>query len=207
MSFASHSIEVLWLALALLGQAESGANPDTPKAIPSPPKAEGAAKDIRPLAPGSTVHGGEPAPQPPAAVPRERPLPLGSDRARTTLRPLASELPPPTFREPTEREVAAAALGRIGRPAVPSLVQALGHRDSEVRMQAALVLARIGPDAFDAVPELTALLDDESEGVRKAAARALGQIGPAAGSAVPALMRTLVQPSPVPPGAAVPGVR
>ena len=105
----------------------------------------------------------------------------------------------PRLREPTEQEIAAAALGRIGRAAVPSLIQALGHRDPEVREQAALVLARIGPDAHNAVPELTAALDDDNTAVRKAAARALGQIGPAADAAVPALMRALVQPRPVPP--------
>jgi HEAT repeat protein len=79
------------------------------------------------------------------------------------------------------------------------LIQTLGHRDAQVRRQAALVLARIGPDAADAVPELTALLDDPEQGVRKAAARALGQIGPAAADAVPALMRQLVQPKPAMP--------
>lgn len=113
------------------------------------------------------------------------------------IRPSLVTLPAiPELREPTEQETAAAALGRIGRAAVPSLIQTLGHRDADVRRQVALVLARIGPDAADAVPELTALLDDPEEDVRKAAARALGQIGPAAAEAVPALMRQLVQPKP-----------
>jgi hypothetical protein len=168
---------------------------DVPKAIPSKPKAEGAAKEIKPIAPSTKIQG-EPAR--PTTPPR--PATPSIDRARRTLMRPPSPLPPAVvFREPTEREIAAAALGRIGRAAVPSLVQALKNRDPDVRKEAALVLARIGPDAFQAVPDLTALLDDENEEVRKAAARALGQIGPDAAEAVPALMRLLVQPSPVPP--------
>lgn len=106
----------------------------------------------------------------------------------------ATALPP--LREPTEQEVASAALARIGAPAVPSLIQGLRHQDPYVREQAALVLAKIGPEARAAVGELTAALDDEDSRVRKAASRALGQIGPAAGEAVPALMRSLMQPAP-----------
>jgi hypothetical protein len=123
----------------------------------------------------------------------------GTTARRRTLPPLVTLPVVPEFRPPTEQETAAAALGRIGRAAVPSLIQTLAHRDAQVRRQAALVLARIGPDAADAVPELTALLDDPEESVRKAAARALGQIGPEAAEAVPALMRQLVQPKPAVP--------
>jgi hypothetical protein len=149
-------------------------------------KAEGQAKESKgkqtpPLKPDTIVEG--------ATTPiRSRP-------------PLVTLPVIPEMREPTEQEAAAAALGRIGRAAVPSLIQTLGHRDADVRRQAALVLARIGPDAADAVPELTNLLDDSEEDVRKAAARALGQIGPAASEAVPALMRQLVQPKPAAPKA------
>ena len=108
------------------------------------------------------------------------------------------------FPEPSEQELAGQALGRIGKPAVPQLVNALRHRDPSVRRQAASVLAKIGPDARAAAPMLTAALDDEDLAVRKAASRALGEIGPAAEGAVPALMRTLVQPNPNVPGAADP---
>jgi hypothetical protein len=168
---------------------------DVPKAIPSKPQAEGAAKEIKPIPPSTKIQGepARPATPPRLATPN-------IDRARRTMMRPPSPLPPTVvFREPTEREIAAAALGRIGRAAVPSLIQALKNRDPDVRKEAALVLARIGPDAFQAVPDLTALLDDENEEVRKAAARALGQIGPDAAEAVPALMRLLVQPSPMPP--------
>ena len=103
---------------------------------------------------------------------------------------------PQLIPERSEQDLAAAALGRIGKPAVPQLVMAMRHRDARIRTQAAQVLAKIGPDAQSAVPQLTAALDDENLAVRKAASRALGEIGPAAQEAVPALMRTLVQPPP-----------
>ena len=119
--------------------------------------------------------------------------------ARIMLRPSYNEPIVPEFRQPTEQEVAAMALGRIGRAAVPELIQVLNNPDPEARQQAALVLARIGPDAEEAVPELTRMLDDEDEEVRKSAARALGQIGPAAALAVPALKRLLVPPKPFAP--------
>jgi HEAT repeat protein len=90
-------------------------------------------------------------------------------------------------------ETAARALGRIGEAAVPELQRALTDVDPSVRIQAAEVLARIGPEAEAAVPDLIAALEDENEEVRKAAARALGQIGPAAAAAVPALMRSMRQ--------------
>jgi hypothetical protein len=99
----------------------------------------------------------------------------------------------------TEQETAADALGRIGAPAVPALMEALQSSDVQVRVKAADVLGRMGPDANDAVPELIRLLDDPDERVRKTATRALGRIGPSAQAAVPALMRSLFQSPPQPP--------
>lgn len=169
---------VFVVAAALCGIASA-----QPRPLPGV-KAEGQAKENKgkqtpPVKPDTIVEG---------TTPRVRTLP-----------PLVTLPVIPEFRQPTEQETAAAALARIGRAAVPSLIQTLGHRDAQVRRQAALVLARIGPDAADAVPELTELLDDPEESVRKAAARALGQIGPEAAEAVPALMRQLVQPKPAAP--------
>ena len=83
------------------------------------------------------------------------------------------------------------ALGRIGPAALPSILPLLSDPDPEMRIAAAEVIARIGPEAEGAVPALTALLADEDEDVRRAAARALGEIGPAAASAVPALLESL----------------
>lgn len=95
------------------------------------------------------------------------------------------------FEEWTMREVAAAALGRIGRPAVPKLVEALESSNPALRQKAADTLARIGPAASDAVPALIKALRDTDPLVRKSAARALGQIGPDAEDAVPALIELL----------------
>lgn len=88
-------------------------------------------------------------------------------------------------------ETAADALGRIGRPAVAGLREKLRHPAADVRLRAARVLARIGPEAAEAVPELIGLLDDPDADVRRWAARALGQIGPAAEPAVPGLIELL----------------
>jgi hypothetical protein len=98
------------------------------------------------------------------------------------------------FEQWTDQDVAEDALGRIGAPAVPALMDALRSAEPNVRKKAVEVLGRMGEDAAPAVPALTALLDDPDLGVRKAAARTLGQIGPEAKDAVPALMRNLFQP-------------
>jgi HEAT repeat protein len=56
---------------------------------------------------------------------------------------------------------------------------------SQVRIQAAVAIIKIGPRAKDAVPALITALD--SPGVRRHAAYALGAIGPEAGDAIGAL--------------------
>jgi hypothetical protein len=95
------------------------------------------------------------------------------------------------FREWGVRETTIDALARIGKPAVPALVEALHDPNPDLRDQAALALARIGPDAEAAVPDLIAALNDDNEVVRKDAVRALGQIGPQAARAVPELIEVL----------------
>jgi hypothetical protein len=98
----------------------------------------------------------------------------------------------PAFHELGMKEVTIDALARIGRDAVPALVQVLRESESpELREQAAVALARMGPDAAAAVAPLITALDDPDEGVRKNAIRALGQIGPAASKAVPELVDIL----------------
>ena len=88
-------------------------------------------------------------------------------------------------------QAAADALSRIGKAAVPALARAMKSGDSDGRVKAAKVLARIGPAASPAVAELAEALDDDDPELRKAAARALGQIGPDAAAAVPQLMELL----------------
>jgi HEAT repeats len=83
------------------------------------------------------------------------------------------------------------SLARIGEDAVPAVAQALRHPDPARRLQAARILARIGPSAAKAVPTLIVALEDQQPEVRKAVARALGQIGPAASAAVQPLLKTI----------------
>lgn len=87
------------------------------------------------------------------------------------------------------RVLAAAVLGRLGPPAVSSLVQALAKtQPAPVRSIAACSLATLGADAAPAIPELCRCLTAEEESVRDVAAVALGKIG---APAVPALQRML----------------
>ncbi len=104
----------------------------------------------------------------------------------------------------SDQDAAEHALGRIGAPAVPLLVEALRSPDVAVRLRAVEALGRMGSEAANAVPTLIPLLDDANPDVRRSAARTLGLIGPAAKDAVPSLVRNLFQPEVLPP-AAVPG--
>jgi HEAT repeat protein len=74
-----------------------------------------------------------------------------------------------------EREAAAEALGRIGPPAIPGLVERLEATDPELRQAAAVVLGVIGDRR--ALPALVARLADADPNVRAIAADALGRIG------------------------------
>jgi len=85
-------------------------------------------------------------------------------------------------------DYAVSALGGIGAPAVPALVNILQGSDVDMRICAAEALRRMGPEAQDAVPSLEKLLGDKDRDVCWIAARALGGIGPAAKGAVPALL-------------------
>jgi len=71
---------------------------------------------------------------------------------------------------------AAAALVNIGRPAVPGLIEALKAPDTVVRLLAAETLGRIGPEAAQAAGALTETTRDENVNVRKEAAAALKKI-------------------------------
>lgn len=95
------------------------------------------------------------------------------------------------FRQWGLRETTIDTLARIGKPAVPALVEALRDPNPDLRDQAALALARIGPQAEEAVPDLIAALNDDNEVVRKDVVRALGQVGPQAAVAIPELIDVL----------------
>ncbi|HEX9243476.1 MAG TPA: HEAT repeat domain-containing protein [Anaeromyxobacter sp.] len=73
------------------------------------------------------------------------------------------------------REAAAAALAKLGAPAVAPLVARLATADSDLRQAAAGVLGEIADRR--AVPPLTAQLADPDSNVRSAIVDALGKIG------------------------------
>jgi hypothetical protein len=58
------------------------------------------------------------------------------------------------------------------------------------RMQAARVLAQLGPEAREAIPALIVALHDPSSRVQVEAVMALGKIGPESSSAVPMLLKS-----------------
>jgi HEAT repeat protein len=81
------------------------------------------------------------------------------------------------------------ALGKIGPPAVPALVQALDNGDYNVRANACAALAEIGPASSPAIPRLVRILQDENGPIVSTASYTLSRIG---GESVPALLPLLV---------------
>lgn len=96
--------------------------------------------------------------------------------------------------DPYAAGAAAVALGRLGAPAVPVLVQALASPRAETRWSAAIALGRLGRAAEKAAPALARALEDGRWEVRQCAAVALGGLGPAALGQGPALTRLLGDP-------------
>lgn len=93
--------------------------------------------------------------------------------------------------DPTVREQAAVALGRLGpaaREAIGPLVATFSDEDLYLRGAAAVALGQIGSDA---VPALVRALGDTSGDVRWSAAIALGRLGSQARDAVGALITAL----------------
>jgi HEAT repeat protein len=92
------------------------------------------------------------------------------------------------------------ALSSGGAEAVPVLIDLLhgdrGTGETEVRLEAALALGHMGPEAEPAVPALTEALGDPSADLRLAAAEALARVGPAASAAVPAMTQLLKEGQP-----------
>lgn len=79
--------------------------------------------------------------------------------------------------EPYVAMEAATALGRIGKPSVPGLIEALTNKTAGARQAAAYALGEIGSEAETAVPDLIAGLDDRDPAVRSTTAYSLGRIG------------------------------
>jgi HEAT repeat protein len=92
---------------------------------------------------------------------------------------------------------ASEALGKIGKPAVPLLIEILEDTKSEGWVCAARAISMIGPDAKAAVPALTRGLNlGRRDPMQLWGAIALGNIGPDAKAAVPALIEVINHDSP-----------
>jgi len=89
------------------------------------------------------------------------------------------------------RQIVTAVLGKIGKPAVPALAQALKNDGVLVRRQALLALSRVGRDGKEAVPAVVAAVKDDSKDVRSFAVAALLKIDPEGPAILPALKQTL----------------
>lgn len=101
-------------------------------------------------------------------------------------------------KEPAQRRTAAKALGIYGRgDFTPDLLPLLKDTDSEVRLTAALALAKIGPLAQAAALDLVKLTKDGDGQVRAAAFTALGSLNVPAETALEAYRQGLTDGSPV----------
>jgi HEAT repeat protein len=101
--------------------------------------------------------------------------------------------------EPAHRLTAVQAIGASGADGITAagaLLQAALHDDSgEVRLAAAVALARLEGRTDTVLPMLIDVLEDESDPARRwLAADALRDLGPAARVAVPVLRRALRRP-------------
>lgn len=78
-----------------------------------------------------------------------------------------------------EKGAAKIALVRVGRSAVPALIEALDHSNLYISEGAAITLGLIGPNAKEAVPPLVNILSKKNTalGLQPQAAKALGKIG------------------------------
>jgi HEAT repeat protein len=92
-------------------------------------------------------------------------------------------------KDPNIRRAALEAMGWIGQDSLPILLAAL--KDDGLRAGAAAALGKIGRPARDAVPTLCKMLEDSDPEARRNAATALGRIGPQTPEVIPALVKTL----------------
>jgi HEAT repeat protein len=79
-------------------------------------------------------------------------------------------------KNPAARQEAAKALGTIGQPALPALIELLKDPDSDIRVAAADALARSGSDARSARSALDKAMKDTEPLVREHAASALAAV-------------------------------
>jgi HEAT repeat protein len=97
-------------------------------------------------------------------------------------------------KDPGVRSNVVEAFAEVGEPAVPRLIKALQHDDSQGL--AVEVIRRLGPKAKDAVPALILELKDPDADYRREVEFALAAIGPDAKAAVPALVEHMTSDEP-----------
>jgi HEAT repeat protein len=92
---------------------------------------------------------------------------------------------------PCVRDVASAALARIGLPAVPAVAKALGDTDEAVRSAAASTLGKMGPVAKPAFFVLADALNEPEDWVRSEVIHAIARVGADPKRVVPLLVKAL----------------
>lgn len=101
---------------------------------------------------------------------------------------LRQEQVPRPFRTPPS---SAFALGQVGLPAVPMLIQTLGDANPRTRLSAVMALGFVGRPAIQAEAQLLPLLADPDPEVKYATALTLGSIRATSDQVVPALAACL----------------
>jgi HEAT repeat protein len=76
----------------------------------------------------------------------------------------------------SHRAGAARALGFIGKPAIPMLLEGLKHKKWGIRWRSAMALGRMGTQARPAIPALRKAQKDKTLLVSKAATKAIKSI-------------------------------
>ncbi|MEI6423585.1 MAG: HEAT repeat domain-containing protein, partial [Lentisphaerota bacterium] len=90
------------------------------------------------------------------------------------------------------RSAAVQALAKIGKPAVPALINVLKHKNKNIRISAATALNKIGlPLSQKEVPVVLEALRDKEREVRKNITEILGNAGPVTVEVIPALIKVL----------------
>ena len=97
------------------------------------------------------------------------------------------------IRLPTAGDAAADALARIGKSALPALIEALESENAPTRARAVRAIGMMEESDPQAIKALSTALRDPDASVREQAARALGHIGPPAKAAVPELIELLAE--------------
>lgn len=95
-----------------------------------------------------------------------------------------------------DANIAADTLTRIGKPAVPKLVEGLSSPEARLRRACAEILTAIRPERPALIELLVPLIPDKDRDVRRACFRCLGSLGKDAREAAPFLERALGDPAP-----------